>query len=200
MTGENPTVARDLEARIGAEIRRQRKRRDMTVASLADAAGLSQGMLSKIETGQTSASLATLSRLAEALTVPLSALFSATEQSSDVSFVPAGEGIHIERRGSRADHLYQLLGHVVRGQLAVEPYLITLEADAEIYEDFAHEGVEFIHMLEGQIDYRHASQVFTLRPGDSLFFDARAPHGPTALATLPARYLSIIARPGDLEK
>ena len=66
MTGENPTVARDLEARIGAEIRRERKRRDMTVASLADAAGLSQGMLSKIETGQTSASLATLSRLAEA--------------------------------------------------------------------------------------------------------------------------------------
>ena len=58
MTGENPTVARDLEARIGAEIRRQRKRRDMTVASLADAAGLSQGMLSEIETGQTSASLA----------------------------------------------------------------------------------------------------------------------------------------------
>ncbi|MED5337363.1 MAG: XRE family transcriptional regulator, partial [Pseudomonadota bacterium] len=183
MTGENTTVARDLEARIGAEIRRQRKRRDMTVASLADAAGLSQGMLSKIETGQTSASLATLSRLAEALTVPLSALFSATEQSSDVSFVPAGEGIHIERRGSRANHLYQLLGHVVRGQLAVEPYLITLDADAEIYEDFAHEGVEFIHMLEGQIDYRHASQVFTRRPGDSLFFDARAPHGPTALAT-----------------
>ena len=84
MTGENPTVAPDLEARIGAEIRRERKRRDMTVASLADAAGLSQGMLSKIETGQTSASLATLSRLAEALTVPLSALFSATEQSSDV--------------------------------------------------------------------------------------------------------------------
>ena len=106
------------------------------MAMLADAAGLSQGMLSKIETGQTSPSLGTLASLAETLAVPLSSFFSAGERSRDVSFVPAGEGIHIDRRGTRAGHLYQLLGHSVRGDVNVEPYLITLDEAAETYRYF----------------------------------------------------------------
>merc|ERR1711998_552657 len=74
---------RDLAAKIGAEVRRQRKHQDMTTAMLADAAGLSQGMLSKIETGHTSPSLSTLSSLADALAVPVSSFFSASEKSRE---------------------------------------------------------------------------------------------------------------------
>jgi hypothetical protein len=44
-------------------------------------------------------------------------------------------------------------------------------------------------MLEGEVDYRHGDQVYPLKPGDSLFFDADAPHGPEVLVKLPARYL-----------
>ena len=188
---------RDLAAKIGAEVRRQRKHQDMTTAMLADAAGLSQGMLSKIETGHTSPSLSTLSSLADALAVPVSSFFSASEKSRDVSYVPAGEGIRIDRRGSRAHHLYQLLGHAVRGPLVMEPYLITLDDASEPYDEFRHQGLEFIYMLQGRVDYRHAGSTFTLSPGDSLFFDALSPHGPAALLELPAIYLSIIAQPAD---
>lgn len=188
-----------LEAAIGAEIRRQRKRQDMTMAMLAEAAGLSQGMLSKIETGQISASLTTLSNLAEALAVPLSSFFSAQERSRDVSYVPAGQGIGIDRRGTRAGHHYRLLGHSVRGPLSVEPYLITLDAGSEPYDEFRHEGMEFIHMLSGRLVYRHGDRLFTLNPGDSLFFDALSPHGPSDLLELPATYLSIISSAGQAE-
>ncbi|MEQ8440981.1 MAG: helix-turn-helix domain-containing protein [Alphaproteobacteria bacterium] len=188
-----------LETAIGAEIRRQRKRQDMTITMLADAAGLSQGMLSKIETGQTSPSLSTLAALSEALGVPLSSFFRASERSRDVSFVPAGEGIRIDRRGTRVGHLYQLLGHSVRGPLSVEPYLITLDEGSETYDEFRHEGMEFIHMLSGQIVYRHGDSEFTLSPGDSLFFDAQSPHGPTRLLSLPATYLSIISQSGSAD-
>jgi mannose-6-phosphate isomerase-like protein (cupin superfamily) len=52
-------------------------------------------------------------------------------------------------------------------------------------------------MLQGRVDYRHAGSIFTLSPGDSLFFDALSPHGPAALLELPAIYLSIIAQPAD---
>jgi transcriptional regulator with XRE-family HTH domain len=190
-------AGRDLAAKIGAEVRQQRKNQDMTTAMLADSAGLSQGMLSKIETGQTSPSLATLSSLAEALAVPLSSFFSASEKSRDVSYVPAGEGIQIDRRGSRAHHIYQLLGHTVRGPLVMEPYLITLDSTSKTFDEFSHAGLEFIYMLQGRVDYRHAGSIFTLSPGDSLYFDALSPHGPAALLELPAVYLSIIAKPGD---
>ncbi len=197
-SGPQQTVPAKLEAAIGGEVRRQRKRQDMTMAMLADAAGLSQGMLSKIETGQTSPSLATLASLAEALAAPISSFFSAGERSRDVSYVPAGDGIRIDRRGTRAGHLYQLLGHSVRGDVAVEPYLITLDEAAETYDEFSHDGMEFIHMLAGKVVYRHGDKQFTLSPGDSLLFDARSPHGPSDLLELPAVYLSVItAGKGD---
>ena len=60
---------------------------------------------------------------------------------------------------------------------------------------FQHEGMEFLYMLEGEVVYRHGDQLFPMQPGDSLFFDADAPHGPEVLVKLPARYLSIISYP-----
>jgi uncharacterized cupin superfamily protein len=55
--------------------------------------------------------------------------------------------------------------------------------------------VEFIYMLDGELDYRHGSQVYTLRVGDSLLFDSRALHGPEKLSGAVTRYLSIIMNP-----
>src|SRR5579862_7147349 len=64
-----------IEASIGSEVRRLRKSLDLTVAGLAAAAGISTGMLSKIENGGISASLASLDALAKALNVPITQLF-----------------------------------------------------------------------------------------------------------------------------
>jgi uncharacterized cupin superfamily protein len=47
-------------------------------------------------------------------------------------------------------------------------------------------------MLEGEVTYRHGDQLFHLKHGDSLFFDADARNGPEVLNILPARYLSVI--------
>ena len=77
----------------------------------------------------------------------------------------------------------------------VEPYLITLSVDSDVFPTFQHEGMEFIYMLEGEVVYRHGSHLFRMLPGDSLFFDADAPHGPEELTRLPIRYLSIISYP-----
>ena len=60
-----------LEAAIGAQVRALRKRHEITVVELAQQAGLSVSMLSKIENGGTSPSLGTLQSLAHALNVPL---------------------------------------------------------------------------------------------------------------------------------
>ena len=51
------------------------------------------------------------------------------------------------------------------------------------------------YMLEGEVHYRHGDKLYPVPPGDSLFFDADAPHGPEVLVRLPARYLSIISYP-----
>jgi transcriptional regulator with XRE-family HTH domain len=186
---------RSLEANIGAEVRRLRKLLDLTVAELGAAASISAGMLSKIENGAISASLATLEALAKALNVPISALFAETEERRDCSFVKAGAGVRIERRGTKAGHLYDLLGHSLAGDVGVEPYLITLSKGAVAYTSFRHAGMEFLYMLSGQVRYRHADRTYLMEPGDALFFDATARHGPEELIETPMQYLSIIVYP-----
>ena len=79
--------------------------------------------------------------------------------------------------------------------VVVEPYLITLTAESDTFPAFQHDGLELLYMLEGEVDYRHGDRIFRLKPGDSLFFDADAPHGPEVLVKLPARYLSVISYP-----
>ena len=176
-------------------MRRLRKDLDLTVAELGAAAGISTGMLSKIENGSISPSLATLDSLARALNVPISRLFSETEEQRDCSFVKAGQGVRIERRGTKAGHKYDLLGHSLGGSIGAEPYLITLKSDAVPYTDFRHAGIEFIYMLTGKVRYRHADRSYVMEPGDALFFDAAARHGPEELIKAPMTYLSIIIYP-----
>jgi transcriptional regulator with XRE-family HTH domain len=189
---------RTLERALGGQVRNLRQRLGLTVHDLASAAGISTGMLSKIENGQISPSLATLQALSTALNVPLTTLFATFEERRDCSYVAAGQGLVIERRGTKAGHLYQLLGHGLGGDLVIEPYLITLREDAVPYTAFQHAGAEFIHMLTGEVVYRHGDSTYHLRPGDSLLFDSAAPHGPEDLLVRPMTYLSIIVYRRDM--
>ena len=186
-----------LEKAIGRQVKRYRKQLGLTITDLGTRTDLSAGMLSKIENGNTSPSLATLRALSTALNVPVTALFREFEEQRDATFVKAGQGLAIERRGTRAGHQYQLLGHSVHSDVSVEPYLITLESDAEVFPIFQHTGVEFIYILQGSMVYRHLNATYTLTPGDSLFFDSDAPHGPEKLVDLPVRFLSVITQAGD---
>jgi transcriptional regulator with XRE-family HTH domain len=169
----------------------------MTVADLANVTGLSIGMLSKIENGNTSPSLTTLQVLSHAFSVPVTAFFKSYEERREAQHVKSGDHLEIERRGTRAGHQYHLLGHIGSNNsgVVVEPYMITLSTVSDTFPTFQHEGLELLYMLEGEVDYRHGDQVYALKPGDSLFFDADAPHGPEVLVRLPARYLSVIAYP-----
>ncbi|SHH55865.1 helix-turn-helix domain-containing protein [Marivita hallyeonensis] len=186
-----------LEVAIGREVRAFRKQQKMTVSDLSKLTGISVGMVSKIETGNTSPSLTTLQTLANALSVPLTAFFKTFEERRDAVHTKAGEGLSIDREGTRAGHQYTLLGHIGanRSGVIVEPYLIELTSESDTFETFQHDGIETIYMLDGAVDYRHGSRIYPLRPGDTLFFEADAPHGPETLVALPARYLSIISYP-----
>lgn len=186
-----------LEVAIGREVRAYRRKQEITVAELSATTGISIGMLSKIENGNTSPSLTTLQSLANALSVPLTSFFRRFEEARAAVHTKAGEGVEMKREGTRANHQYNLLGHLGSNAsgVIVEPYLITLSDEADVFPTFQHAGIETIYMLEGEVDYRHGDDVYPLQPGDTLFFDADAPHGPENLRSLPARYLSIISYP-----
>jgi len=187
-----------LEKAIGRQAKRYRRELGLTITDMCTRTGLSAGMLSKIENGNTSPSLATLRSLSTALNVPVTALFREFEEQRDATFVKAGQGLAIERHGTRAGHQYQLLGHSVHSDVSVEPYLITLKKESEVFPIFQHTGVEFIYVLQGSMIYRHLNATYSLTPGDSLFFDSDAPHGPEELVDLPVRFLSVMTQTSEL--
>ena len=204
---QNPHSIKDgmekvLEVAIGREVRTFRKQQNMTVAELAAMTNLSIGMLSKIENGNTSPSLSTLQVLSHALSVPLTAFFAQYEERRTAVHTKSGEGMKIDGEGTRAGHHYNLLGHIGGNSsgVNVEPYLITLDDESDSFRTFQHSGIETIYMLEGEVDYLHGDEVYSLKPGDTLFFDADAPHGPERLVKLPARFLSIISYPQRPQK
>ena len=185
---------KELEVAIGRQVRAFRKQKGLTISQFAAEVQVSEGMVSKIENGQVSPSLSMLQVLSKSLSVPLTALFQGFEEKRPVMHVKAGDGVEAERAGTRAGHHYTLLGNLSAqsASVVVEPYLIILNEASDTFETFQHDGMEFLYMLEGEVGYRHGDRVYHMEPGDSLFFDADAPHGPEKLITLPAKYLSII--------
>ena len=189
---ERDKWANRLEMCIGREVRQLRRKHDMTVTELAELAGLSSGMLSKIENGHTSPSLTTLQSLSLALNVSITALMRKFEERRDATFVAAGGGLKIQRRGTRAGHEYRVLGHSLDEEITMEPFVITLTDKSEVFPAFEHEGTEFLYVLEGRMDYHHGGATYVMGPGDSLFFDAEAAHGPENLVETPIRFVCVI--------
>lgn len=199
---QNPHAVREpreknIEVALGRQVRALRKRQRLTGADLAAKTGLSMGMLSKIENGVISPSLTTISTLANALGVPLVQLFAGYAEPRGCMHVKAGQGVDVTREGTRAGHQYSLLGHIGSNAsgVVIEPYLLTLTDASERFPTFQHDGIELLYILEGAVRYRHAEQVYLLEPGDSLLFDADAPHGPEEIVAAPLRYLSVITYP-----
>jgi transcriptional regulator with XRE-family HTH domain len=183
-----------LEAVIAAQVRRARSAAGMSAADLAARTGLSKAMISKIESATTSCSLTTLSRLADGLSVPVTALFRGADSYRDASFTKAGGGSVSIRSGSQHGHEYRMLGALKDVPDSLEPTLVTLTDSADVFPLFQHAGTEFLYVLSGRMLYGHGSYEYDMGAGDSLLLDGEGPHGPLELVELPVVFLAVRSR------
>ena len=182
-----------LSRHLGVTIRQLRLDHNLTIAEVSERAGISRGMLSKIENSLAATSLETLEQLANALGVTLAKLFQNYNLPRGAAqLVKKDEGMEVVRRGTRVGHTYQLLAYDQGPHKTFEPFLITLEDSLEQFPAFEHPGTEFIHMLEGTLEYRVGEETFVLNIGDSLTFRGEIPHRPENLIKTPIKFLAII--------
>ena len=168
MTAQAPTEADQV--RIGQQLKAARQARRMTLAEVADAAGITKGFLSKIERDQASASVASLMRLCETLGLSVGELFNASpgdvvrrDAYPPINF--GGSGMteflltpHGERR------LQAILSDIEPGGgSGDEPY--SLPAD-----------VEFVFVVSGRLAVTLRNEEIVLGPGDALTFAPHVPH------------------------
>lgn len=182
-----------LDIYIGKVINSARKKQELTIADIAEQSGISRGMLSKIENGQVSPSLDSLLKISNALGVPISAFFKEFDtEEGGAQLVRANEKLEVVRRGTKVGHTYHLLAYDNGPDKLFEPFLISLNNKSEVFPTFSHEGMVFMHLLEGELIYRHGKHIYHMKPGDSLTYNARVSHGPEELIQVPIRFLNIV--------
>ncbi len=192
-TGKENTelTASEVSDVVGERVRELRLSLGLTMGQLAEKADISIGMLSKIENGQTSPSLTTLTRLSNAVGVPFTALFRGLDEEHDAVIVPPGGGLEIAHEGNERGRTYHDLGSL-RGPLRyIEPVLVTITEQGEVFPLFQHAGVEFIYVIKGRLEYGYGAKRYELGPGHTMQLHGEVTHGPTELLELPIQFLSL---------
>lgn len=183
----------ELDQYIGMKVKKARLDEGLKLVDVARISGISQGMVSKIENSQVSTSLETLSRLCDAIGLPISKLFTDYDRpDGSAQFTKADKGLEVVRRGTDKGHTYQLLTYKRGGKTTFEPFMVTMDDLSEVFPTFSHPGEEFIYLVSGELIYRHGNHLYEMEAGDSLTFDAEVPHGPEKLVEAPIKLLSII--------
>ncbi len=190
---EVATAVVPIDQRAGAAIREHRLERSLTLAELASAADMSVAMLSRIENGQSAASLEVIERVCAALGVDMSTLFRAIEDTAgSAQLIKASEQMEVVRTGTKHGHTYRLLSYHKGPRKIFEPFFIEMDKLSDVYPRFQHPGTEFIYMLSGRMEYRFGDKTFLVEPGDAFTFSGSVIHGPETLLDEHIRFLAII--------
>ncbi|WP_410511228.1 XRE family transcriptional regulator [Paenibacillus sp. BR2-3] len=154
---------------IGSTIRSIRKRKNITIAQICDATGLSQGFMSQVETNKTSPSISTLENIALALKVPLAYLLLKKEdrmgivRKNERRITTSGaENLKVEHLSSTKNVRMRLVEFPPGASTGDEPH--------------AHEGEEVHLVIKGRIYAEQGEDAAEFGEGDSFSWNACTPH------------------------
>lgn len=166
-----------LEKKIADRIRHMRKNKGLTLAQLGENVGLSKGLLSRIENNQVSPPIATLSKIARGLEVPISIFFEEEDSDQEGYAVTHGnERKQVVRRGTKIGFTYYSLTGL-KSRHVIEPFIVRYPViTKEPNGLFDHPGEEFLLVLKGEMQLVYGKEKIQLRPGDAVHFDPSTPH------------------------
>ena len=177
---------------LGARVRALREAMNLSLRDLAERSGVSAPMLSQVERGETSPTLAVAARIAAGLELTLSQLLRLDEEPHLV-ITRRGQG----RRRRRGGHRLEELTPPLPGQRAevslhrLEPGAATAgPGDPPIHEPGSRETV---YVQSGSAVLVIDGADHELRGGDSVTFDADLPHHFENRDDLPAEFLAVVA-------
>lgn len=177
---------------VGAQIRRRRRQRGLTLAQVAERSGLNVGYLSQVENDKASPSLETLAALADALDVPVAWFL--LDGSSGPRLV----------RGSERPRRVFLEGQApfsqVDGGIARDLAIFEGEVPAGTRSGLhAHQGDEHHIVLGGRVRFTQGEHTVEAGAGDYVLLDGTLPHDVEAIGPEPARLILVYPRDAHSE-
>lgn len=165
------------EKHIGERIKRLRLKKSMGLVELGKHTGLSASFLSQLETGRVVPTLRNLARIAMVFGKDLSYFFE-SEPHTVFRVHKKNDRVRLPQTGvDDPTYYFESLGYMVPDR-HLDPYyaeFIPLKKNTEV-RPHVHPGYEFLYMLDGELEIRHADKISVLGAGDSVYFDASTPH------------------------
>ncbi|HBK38690.1 MAG TPA: XRE family transcriptional regulator [Actinobacteria bacterium] len=172
---------------VGAELRRIRESKKLSLRSVATAVGVSASLLSQVETGKTQPSVSTLYALVNHLGVSLDGLMGQHRPSLTVAQTPergTGASDAVVQRSSDMPTIEMENGVVWErladgGSNVADPLIVTYSPGGSSSVEgklMRHTALEYGVLIEGELTLKIDFEEYTLLPGDSFCFDANRPH------------------------
>jgi len=188
---------------LGERIAEIRKTYSLTREVLSERSGVGVDLISKIEDDGHIPDLAPLIKISRGLGVRLGTLLDDHEQLGPV-ICRAGDASSSSRfktglpegaatdKGHHGMSFYALAADKTGRHM--EPFIVAIEPDAK-QEKSAHEGEEFIYVMEGNLTLEYGNDKNTLKTGDSVYYDSIVPHKVFSADNNPVKILAVIYTP-----
>ena len=185
--------------RIGIKITTLRESLGLTSEELAERSGCDLIVIQQLEAGDLAPSLAPLIKITRALGCRLGTLLDDETEIGPV-ITRKDEADSVTRfKGGSTDGRSRLDFHSLAAAKAskhMEPFIINIQAaGADDRALSSHEGEEFIHALDGEVVVEYGKDLYTLAPGDSIYYDSIVPHEVRAGSGASARILAVVYTP-----
>lgn len=169
---------------VGPRLKALRRERQMTLGALAEATGIGQSTLSRLESGQRRATLELLLPLARAYQVPL----------DDLVGAPAVGDPRVRIEAKQANGMTMMALSKRPGQPQAYKLIVPPRYEPHLA---VHEGYEWMFVLDGKLRLILGDRDMVLGPGEAAEFDTRVPHWFGAAGDYPVELLSLFGKQGE---
>ena len=186
---------------VGHKIKGIRESKNLSVEEISERSGLSVDQILSIENDQNLPSLGPLIKIARALGVRLGTFMDDNdalgpvvtraedrERDSSISFSH-------DAADSRKHMEYHPLAQQKAGR-HMEPFIIDINPEeSPNFQLSAHEGEEFIYVMQGEVEIVYGKDTYTLKEGDSIFYDSIVKHHVHGAPGKSAKILAVVYIP-----
>ena len=186
---------------VGAKIRSMRESKGLSQEEIAERSGLSLEQVTSIEDDEFLPSLGPLIKIARALGVRLGTFLDDNDELGpvvcrrEVQEASSSISFSNDSTEARQNMIYHSLARQKAGR-HMEPFVIDIKPDeVQQFKLSAHEGEEFIYVLEGTIEIAYGKTVYELNQGDSIFYDSIVKHHVHGAPGKSAKILAVVYIP-----
>ena len=176
---------------VGSKIKGLRETKNLSIEEVAESTGLSVEQINSIENDQNLPSLGPLIKIARALGDALGPVVCRAEDREKDSSISFSNGATDARKHME----YHPLAQQKAGR-HMEPFIIDINPEEnQDYKLSAHEGEEFIYVMQGEVEVEYGKEKYSLKEGDSIYYDSIVKHHLHGAPGKSAKILALIYIP-----